>query len=435
MAIPTIEATEIANGAGDSISAPDADGIQTLTDGDGLFLDSMDEGRFIMAGATSGLNDGNFLVIDTPSPTTIRYVNPAGVVEAVFPGTWSATPNPINPEKGPTGGRSVVEILGTNFRLPTPPPPTGFVGGDFERSVEVEIGGRKATDVQVVSTQRVFCTTKSRDPALVDIVLRNLDSNGDPIPTEEVTLPDAFIYARPRLDALAESDLTRLCRTLIRELKKQIITNVALTTATDFDEDTIDLTNFIEIAELPALILVGPNFTENRFQTNNEAIEEEPDPTTFELGIRRFPRVVDVTFSLIGASDNTTEILNLMNAVQSFFNRNKDLVMLRTAPSGDPNDPFPVDPPAEDVIEYEMDISIGAQFGVTTRPNNSNLRTFSGGFEIRGFEIEDLPDFPADLLVARTREVLQSDLCPTIEQFGTVFQVGKSPGDSTFGGS
>lgn len=435
MAIPTIETTPIDTGTGDAITAPDVDDVQTLTDATGDFLDSMDDGRIIIGASTGGLNNGNFLVIDTPSATTIRYVNAAGVVEGTFPGTWSASTNPINPARGPTGGRSVIEILGTNFRLPTPPPPTGFIGADFERSVEVEIGGRKATDVQVVSNQRLFCTTKSRDPALVDIVVRNIDSNGDPIATEEVTLPNAFVYARPRLDALAESDLTRLCRTLIRELRRQIIDNVALTTATDFDEDTTDLTNFIEIAELPQLILVGPNFSENRFYTNNEALEEDPDPITFELGIRRFPRVVDVTFSLIGASDNTTEMLNMMNAVQSFFNRNKDLTMLRTAPSGDPNDPYPVDPPDSDLISYEMDISVGAQFKATTRPNNSNLRTFSGGFEIRGFEIEDLPDFPADLLVARTREVLQSDLCPTVEQTGLVFKVGKGPGESTFGGS
>lgn len=431
MAIPTIQATEIANGSGDSISAPDADNVQTLTDAAAAFLDSMDDGRVIIAGATSGVNNGNFLVIDTPSAGTIRYVNASGVVEGTFPGTWSATPNPISPLKAPAGGRSVIEILGTNFRLPTPPAPTGFVGGDYEQSVEVIIGGRRALDVQVVTTQRIFCTTQSHDPALSDIVLRNIDSNGDLIPTEEVTLPNAFIYARPRLDALAESDLVRLCHTLIRELKRQIINNVAITTSTDYDEDSSDLTNFIEIATLPQLILVGPKLSENRFYTSNEAIEEDPDPTTFELGIRRFPRVVDVEFSLIGASDNTVELLNLMYAVESFFNRNKDLVMLREAPAGDPNDSYPVDPAEEDVVRYEMDIQVGGQFGTTGRPNNSNLRTFSGGFLIRGFEIEALPDFPADLLVARTREVLQSDLGPAMEQFGQVFQLGSGPGDST----
>jgi hypothetical protein len=417
MAVPTIEAVEIDDGTGDAISVPDADGIQTLTDAAALFVASMAEGRIIIAGG-AGANNGNFFVIDVPSPTTIRYLNAGGVVEGSFTGTWSATVNPINPTKGPSGGRTVVEILGTNFRLPTVPPSTGFVGGDFEESVQVVIGGRRTLDVQVISNQRLFCTTQSREPILSDVVLTNIDSAGDPIGGETVTLPNSYTYARTRLDALAESDLVRLCRTIIRELKKQIIDNVTMTTATDFDEDPADATNFIEIAELPQLVLVGPEFAESRFYTDNQPIEEDPDQATFELGIRRFPKVVDVSFNLIGASDNTTELLNMMFAVQSFFNRTKDLVMLRTTPAGDPNAAFPVDPDPADVITYEMDIETGGQFGVTTRPNNSNLRTFSGSFVIRGFEIEDLPDFPADLLVAVTREVLQSDLCPTIEQFG-----------------
>ncbi len=435
MAVPTIEGVEIDNGDGDAISGPDADGIQTLTDSADLFVSvTMTEGRAIIAGG-AGANNGNFLVIDVPSTSTIRYFNPSGIAEPGFSGTWSVTVNPIKPTKGPSGGKTVVEILGTNFRLPTPPPATDFVGGDFEESVRVVIGGRLTTTVQVVSDQRLFCTTQSREPIFSDVVVTNIDSNGDPIAGETVTLANSYTYARPRLDALAQSDLVRLCITIIRELKKQIISNVTMTTATDFDADPADATNFIEIAELPQLILVGPQFEENRFQTNNEALEEAPDPTTFELGIRRFPRVVDVIFNLIGASDNTVELLNLMFSVQSFFNRNKDLLMLRNAPSGDPNDPFPVDPDPADVIEYEMDIEVGGQFGVTTRPNNSNLRTFSGSFLIRGFEIEDLPDFPADLLVAVTREVLQSEVCPTAEQFGQVFKIGKHPGDSTFGGS
>ncbi len=421
-------------GAGGTISAPDTDGVQTIDLTWEFFSDAQNDSRLILTGSAFGSNNGDFRIIGA-SPDQVRYYNPAGVAEPVFVGYWCSRRAPVTPTKGPTGGRTIVEILGTGFRLPVLPPPTGFVGGDPEISVQVIIGGRRAVNVQVVSPERLFATTQSRDPGLFEVVVRNIDSNGDPIPGEEARIDDAYMYARPRLDALAESDTVRLCRTLIRELQRQIHPNVAITTATDYDSDTADLSNFVEIAELPQLILIGPEFAENRFYTNNEPIEEDPDTITAELGIRRFPRVVDVNFSLIGATDNMTELLNLLHVIQSFFNRNKDLSILRNAPAGDPNQAWPVDPDPEDLVTYELDIQPGQQFGVTNTPNNSNLRTLSGAFLIRGFEIEDLPDFPADLLEARTREVLQTDLCPTIEQFGTVFRIGKSPGDSTFGGS
>ena len=48
MAIPTIQTTPIDTGTGDAIAAPDADGVQTLTDAAGDFLHPMDDGRITL---------------------------------------------------------------------------------------------------------------------------------------------------------------------------------------------------------------------------------------------------------------------------------------------------------------------------------------------------------------------------------------------------
>lgn len=72
-------------GTGDTIggTAPD----MTLTDAGASFTDQ-DIGRFIrITGATTGANDGVFLITDVTSGTELEYVNASGVAEA-FAGTW-----------------------------------------------------------------------------------------------------------------------------------------------------------------------------------------------------------------------------------------------------------------------------------------------------------------------------------------------------------
>lgn len=72
-------------GTGDTIggTAPD----MTLTDAGASFTDQ-DIGRFIrISGATTGANDGVFLITDVTSGTALSYVNASGVAEA-YAGTW-----------------------------------------------------------------------------------------------------------------------------------------------------------------------------------------------------------------------------------------------------------------------------------------------------------------------------------------------------------
>ena len=106
----------------------------------------------------------------------------------------------------------------------------------------------------------------------VDVTLRNLDAGGAPVPGEEVVLPGAYRFLRPRI--VHESDLTRLVRGLLRELKRQVIANVSMTVSVDYDDTTIDGLNVVAISRLPSVVLSGPKVDENRFFSTNEPHED-----------------------------------------------------------------------------------------------------------------------------------------------------------------
>lgn len=77
---------QTSTGTGDSFAV--AAGVVTLTDAGAAFT-SADIGRFItIAGATSPGNNGEFLIEDVTSGTTLKYTNASGVTEA-YTGTWT----------------------------------------------------------------------------------------------------------------------------------------------------------------------------------------------------------------------------------------------------------------------------------------------------------------------------------------------------------
>ena len=97
---------------------------------------------------------------------------------------------------------------------------------------------------------------------------------------------DVFTYIRPALTI--ESDLTRLVRALFQELKRQVLENVVLTVHTDFDAEAGAELHLAQIAQLPGLVLMGPELAEDRFFSTNQRpeIADRPRP------VRAAPRPV-----------------------------------------------------------------------------------------------------------------------------------------------
>ncbi len=316
----------------------------------------------------------------------------------------------FEPAAGPTGGLTLVEVQGSGFRLPPVPPATGPTPPP-RPTVEVLVGGRRAADVRVRASDRLSFLSPAHDAGAVDVAVRNLDDDGVPIPGEEATLPGGFTYEARRL--AVESDLTRLVRTLLRELKRQVHPNVSLTVQTDFDSETGDELHLTELASLPGLVLVGPGLAENRFYSLNQAPEVPAgDGTALR---RRVPYTVDLGFTLVGVADHTTELLNLMAAAQLFFHRNKYLEMDR-----DPANPL------SGAVRFEMDFTPDGDLRVTSQPNESNVRSFSGSFVVRGFDLEDLAGIPGDAVVERTAPTDDVVFDPP-QQLVPTLPVGRNP--------
>jgi hypothetical protein len=273
----------------------------------------------------------------------------------------------------------------------------------------VLVGGRPAREVRVVSSHRLTCLVPPGDGGLVDVVVQNLDAAGAPIPGEEAVAPGAFTYVAQPL--AVEADLTRLVRTLLQELKRQVIDNVVLTVHTDFDAGVGAEFHLAQIARLPGLVLVGPELAENRFFSVNQLPEVPMEPGKFAQ--RRVPYTVDLGFMVIGVSDHTTELLNLMAAAQLFFHRNPYLEIDR-----DPDDP------SAGRVRYEMAVGRDGELKVTSQPNESNVRSFSGRFVVRGFDLEDLAGAPGEGVVAR------GAVAGDVVVAGSV-PLGRAPGSGT----
>jgi hypothetical protein len=317
-----------------------------------------------------------------------------------------------DPAEGPTAGRNLVQIYGRNFRLPPDNPSSGPLGpsnsgivvADKQQTVSVIFGGEEALEVKVISHIRLDVIVPISPIAAVqasnygegdvDVIITNLDDDGDPIVGETVTVTDGYKYRRPKLDATNSTDLLRLVQTLIHELKRQVLPEVVLTVHTDFDADTSDQLNITELAKLPAIVLNGPDTPENRFYSLNERPEVIIDGEVGE--IRRKPRTVDLLFDIIVVSDSTMELLNLEEIMNDFVNRNICLSMYR-----DPDDI------SKGKVEYEFGFQTGGEFSITTKPSTSNIRSFTGAVVIRGFDIEGISSFTDEAVRSSSRVLLE----------------------------
>jgi len=282
----------------------------------------------------------------------------------------------LSPVKGHTAGRMLVEITGTNFRLPVIQA-EGETDGIPLQSLHVWFGDEPAIEVSVATTTRAFAVTPIHDPGSVDVRIQNVENDGTPIVGEEATAIGAFEFVLPRIttEDSNQSDLQRVVRTLIAELQRQVVTEVTLSTHTDYDPDGNRVAVF-ELANLPGISLAGPFLSENRFYSLNENPCYEDGLEYIETEV---PYTVDLEFDLFGVSDRAMEMLNLMTAVVGFFRKNKVLRMYRIATD-----------PSAGRVEYEIDFTEGGEPKAADTPaGNSNLHSFSSRMIIRGFDIED----------------------------------------------
>jgi hypothetical protein len=282
----------------------------------------------------------------------------------------------ITPDVGHPGGRYLVRIIGSSFRPHPTPPATGYVGGDLIPSMEVEIDGRQASDVRVYSTTELTCNVPAfrRDPALletgldVDVVLRNLD------PVEETTIAAAFKYQRVNL-ARGRGVLAHVVATLIDEIRRQVIDNVALSTDVDYDSDTGDLLSRVELAKLPGVALFGPDIRWNNVRREQKRTQRRDVPAN-EYEKFHEPDVVDIGFSAVVVANGSTEFLNLVQGFHLFFRRTPELVVDRDA--DDPN-----------AGTVEIDLFLTDPPNKTSTANAGDTHSAGASLELRGVPLDE----------------------------------------------
>jgi len=316
----------------------------------------------------------------------------------------------VSPARGHTGGLGLVEVLGTGFKTWAIPAPTGAPSGPVWPTVEVLFGGRRGSNVAVVSSTRLFVRAPPSPLAVtgprygegpVDVTVRNINEDGSVVTAETATLADAYTYERPQLGHM--SDLGRLVRELIRALRSQTLANVSISTHTDWDGDVSDLENIVEVAALPAVVLFGPRLIENKFFTQHGTLTAAAPGGGYAE--RPAPQTDDLVFMLVGVSNQKLEAFALQSAVRQFFKKNPWLYLER-------------DPEQPDLgfVKYDMVLDPAGIGFDPASDQKSNLRSFSGSFVVRGFDHEDLAGFPGDDVIARGAIVTESPEITTVKK-------------------
>lgn len=283
----------------------------------------------------------------------------------------------FTPKLGHTGGGAMIEIVGTGFRLATPQTaaPNENVPA-APPSMRVLFGAHEAERVIVLSGQRLFASTPLHSEGDVPITCVVIDDDGDTLETATTEAKFAF-----RLPQLSDTwGLNQIINTLIDRLVTILHPNIRLMDGPDYSDPDDEAEAFIiDLAKLPAIALLGPDITENRFYSVNS--ETKVPISGDESLAQRERKTVDLNFEMVGFSDNKGELLSLMQATIETFHKLKML-------------PHPAAP---DDRSQDVEVDLVDLPKPSKVANAAGLSMFRAALVIRGFDLGGLPRFENDL--------------------------------------
>lgn len=307
----------------------------------------------------------------------------------------------IVPNTGYTRGTNVIEIRGTNFRLPPTPAATGYLGGDAQRTVSVKFDGVPSPDAQAASSSLIYAvvptltgTPPTTFPVLLDVRVANLADNGTEITNENVTRVDGYAMTRPELSA--RSMLVRLNIAVIQLLKRHVITNVALTQGRDYDDDPATWERLR--ASTPALLLSGPILERNRDYGFNREDDEAVGATQWLR--RREPVTVDLAYDVRGLASSPIHMASLGEAFMLAL-RDVQLLALPAVPG--------VTLSTDN--EYEIEIVESEFPRFDSAPNTDDLYIFDARILVRGVHLDD----DSATVIERGWRISTNDGAPTLD--------------------
>jgi len=299
----------------------------------------------------------------------------------------------VTPAVGNPAGGQEVEIVGTNFRT-TPVQYTVQQAESFP-SVQVTVAGIPAEFVHVVSSTllRVGIPTARFNPNVpaladaevsrvtfpaVDIVITNVDIDGNPIAGETATEVGAYTYEQPLL-RLPEGDppMLQVFRQFLYLLKRTVVSRVAKSTHTDYGDAGGDVT---KLAEHPSVgvKLAWPRDVEYAYFDNEKQVLPIGGGLYQEYDIQQ---TVMMVASLTLSTKSETELFHMTQAVL-------DLCLASPWLNVPPDPDFPGDfsalqtarnIPATGINRYPMEVTgwpeqIGSLGRTNVKANTAQIR-------------------------------------------------------------
>lgn len=309
----------------------------------------------------------------------------------------------VSPSSGHTVGLDVVRITGTDFRLP--PAMVGYDPGDAQQTIKVTFGGVDSTEAHAITATSGYAKVPSwtgpataETPYAVDVVVSNLDNNGDEIAGETDTLSDGYSYVRTTLTT--QVIVMRVTTTLVQYLRRFVHPNTVLTTSSMYDDSTADDTDRIKQAGIPMVKVTGPVETEDKRMTQH-SVEEEDDPDISGEFITKHPvKSVDLDYNIQVFSDDrhVGSVYTLANAVTDCINKMGYLTVA-------------VDPDDSTQGNYNFPWSITVDPDYDTGDDLDGLRKATISCEIREVPKDD----PSGTIVERGTDLGGDDVVVTSE--------------------
>jgi hypothetical protein len=230
----------------------------------------------------------------------------------------------ITPSSGLAIGLTPVKIVGTNFRPASSTPPAAVEGtGVWQQTVSVTFDGLEADSVMVLDATTIWVTVPEylgnyeNIPDAVDVVITNLDDTGTAIPGETVTETGGYTYKRQ--DITATGALTHTLAEIVNWFRRNVLEETVMTTDKEYADVPADGT--IALAELPAIVLVGPVIADDPHRVDqHDHDHESQNETETNVFINEKPRKAKILGFTIHAFGRTkTEITNLTEALDDLI--------------------------------------------------------------------------------------------------------------------
>lgn len=240
----------------------------------------------------------------------------------------------VSPASGSTMGDERVTITGYGFKMPTAAafsdPDTDWP--DREVTVQVEFNGEVCPYVLMFSDRELVVVTPKYHgaaaslPDSVNVVVKNLDSSGVPIPGEVATKVNAFQYHRESL--VDQGPLQWLTRQLAENLAVNICPNIAMSSSPDYSEDPTS--GMVAVSELPVVVLEGP--VTRKAKDGNEQVADALATAldNGDVAMDAQPLLRDVVFGIIIFARSKTEAMNMQSVAEHYFERCPTLDVLDT---------------------------------------------------------------------------------------------------------